>query len=41
VFLGSPGEVAAKFAGKTKGEITLVLSPFPPSPGKSPGLSSP
>jgi 16S rRNA (cytidine1402-2'-O)-methyltransferase len=41
VFLGSPAEAAAKFAGKTKGEITLVLSPFAPSSGKSLGHFSP
>ena len=27
VFVGTPEEVAAKFGEKTKGEITLVLSP--------------
>ena len=28
VFVGTPAEVAAKFGEKTKGEITLVLSPL-------------
>jgi len=27
IFVGTPGEVAARFGEKTKGEITLVLSP--------------
>ena len=30
VFVGTPEEVAAHFGEKTKGEITLVLSPFRP-----------
>jgi len=35
VFVGTPPEAAAKFAGKTKGEITLVLSPLAPAPASS------
>jgi 16S rRNA (cytidine1402-2'-O)-methyltransferase len=35
VFVGTPTEAAAKFAGKTKGEITLVLSPLAPAPTSS------
>ncbi|MCX6936014.1 MAG: 16S rRNA (cytidine(1402)-2'-O)-methyltransferase [Verrucomicrobia bacterium] len=37
VFVGSTAEVASKFGEKTKGEITLVLSPFPsPTPAPWP-----
>ena len=37
VFVGPPVEAATKFAGKTKGEITLVLSPLAPAPSSSSG----
>ena len=30
VFVGTPAEVATHFGEKTKGEITLVLSPIRP-----------
>jgi len=37
VFVGTPTEAAAKFSGKTKGEITLVLSPLAPALTSSSG----